>query len=64
MIKIALIILLVLVVVGLFIPTKYLPKQRKRAPLFKNWHPDDKGGLPWFGNRKRARRKKKYYWDD
>lgn len=24
----------------------------------------DPGGLPWFGNRKRQRKKQKYFWDD
>lgn len=65
MIKSTLIILLVVAVIGIFVPEKYLPKPKKRQPRFKNWRPDDKGGLPWFGNTKRSRRKReKYFWDD
>lgn len=64
MIKIAIITLLIVTVIGLFIPEKYVPKQKKRTPLFKNWHPDDKGSLPWFGKRKRSRKDNRYNWDD
>lgn len=65
MIKIALILVLIVAAIGIFIPEKYLPTPPKRTPLFKNWRPDDKGGLPWFGNAKRNRRRNnKYFWDD
>lgn len=64
MITFALIWLAVLVIVCIFVPDKYLPRPKKRTPKFKNWHPDDKGGLPWFGNRKRARKNQRCFWDD
>lgn len=63
-------LLLILIAVGVpvlvmsFIPESKWPKPKNRTPLFKNWKPDDTGGLPWFGNKKRARKKKKYFWDD
>ena len=59
--KIALICLLIITVIGIFTPEKYLPKQKKQTPLFKNRRPKHSGGLRWFGNRKRARRNKKKY---
>lgn len=61
-----LIAILVPVIVMSFIPKDKWPEPKKRESLFKNWQPDDTGGLPWFGNKKRARKqkKKKYFWDD
>lgn len=49
-----------------FFPEAKNQKPKKREPLFKNWQPDDTGGLRWMGNRERARKqcKKKYFWDD
>lgn len=52
------------IVIMSFIPERKWPKPKKRTPLFKNWQPDDTGGLPWFSHKKKARRKKKYFWDD
>lgn len=54
------------IVIMSFIPESKWPKPKKRTPLFKNWQPDDTGGLPWFSHKKKARKqsKKKYFWDD
>lgn len=60
MIKIALITLLVLVVVGLFIPTKYLPKQKRKVHRSK-YSDEYWTGLPWMGGK---RKKKKDFWND
>jgi len=64
-----------IIIIGIFILIMVVPaffsdeekaKPVKREPLFKNWQPDDTGGLPWFSHKKKARRqkKKKYFWDD
>lgn len=52
------------IVIMSLIPRSEWPKPKKRSPLFKNWKPDNTGGLRWMGNRKRARKNKKYFWDD
>lgn len=52
------------IVIMSFIPERKWPKSKKRTPLFKNWQPDDTGGLPWFSHKKKTRREKKYLWDD
>lgn len=38
-------------------------KPSEKIVLFKNWKPDNTGGLRWMGNKKRTRKKKKYFWD-
>ena len=53
--------IIVPIIIMSLIPEKKWPKPKKRTPLFKNWHPDDTGGLPWFSHKKRARKKKKYF---
>ncbi len=62
-----------IIIIGIFILIMVIPaffsdevkaEPKKREPLFKNWRPDDTGGLRWMGNKKRARKKKKYFWDD
>ncbi len=62
-----------IIIIGIFILIMVIPaffsdevkaKPEKRKPLFNDWHPDDTGGLRWMGNRKRAGKKKKYFWDD
>lgn len=60
MFEIALITLLIVAVIGIFIPKKYLPKEKRKVhrPKYDNeyWT-----GLPWMGGKKK---KKKYFWDD
>lgn len=63
MFEIALITLLIVAVVGIFVPKKYVPKQHKRTH-FRDWHPNEEDGLPWFGNGERRKKKDKYFWDD
>lgn len=59
-------IFLIIMVIPAFFSDEVKAEPKKREPLFKNWQPDDTGGLPWFGNKKRARKqnKKKYFWGD
>ena len=52
--------IIVLVLLFGLISSNSTSKKTKRT---SNWHPDDKGGLPWFGNKKRQRKTKRYYWD-
>lgn len=60
------VIFIIIMVIPGFFSNEPAPKPKKREPLFKNWQPDDTGGLPWFSHKKKARKqsKKIYFWDD
>ena len=62
MIEIALITLLIVVVIGIFIPVKYVPKKKRKISRSK-YNDEYWTGLPWMGGAKR-KRKKEYFWDD
>ena len=60
MIEIALITLLIVAIFGIFIPKKYLPKEKRKVHRSK-YNDEYRTGLPWMGGKKK---KKKYFWDD
>lgn len=60
MIDIALITLLIVALIGIFVPDKYHPKRKRRVRRSK-YDTEYRTGLPWMGGKKK---KKKYFWDD
>lgn len=60
MFEIALITLLIVAVIGIFIPKKYIPKQNPKSHRSK-YNDEYWTGLPWIGGK---RKKKKDFWDD
>ena len=55
MIKIALITLILIVVIGIYIPEKYLPKEKRKIRRSK-YSDEYWTGLPWMGGKKKKRK--------
>lgn len=63
MLAILISIIVLVLIFGLFSSKSASKDTKQSSNAIKNWRPDDMGGLPWFGNKKRQRKTKKYYWD-
>ena len=59
MIEIALKTLIIVVVIGIFIPEKYLPKEKRKVRRSK-YSDEYWTALPWMGGKKK---KRKNFWD-
>ena len=60
MIKIALITLIIVTVIGIFIPKKNVPKEKRKVNRSK-YGDEYWTGLPWMGGKKK---KKQDFWND